>query len=133
MKNRLMLLAALALGGCAMNADNSLEQFKSQQWQLSGAAGDTFTLQVNGDRVSGKGGCNRFFGAIKSLDVQELTLGAIGATRMMCMEGDLAERESEFFRQLDQVRGYAISGQQLQLKDGAGSVLMTLDDKGPAN
>jgi heat shock protein HslJ len=43
-----------------------------------------FTLQVAGDKVAGKGGCNRYFGGITEQGDGVLTLGAMGSTRMMC-------------------------------------------------
>ena len=58
MNNKLILLAALALGGCAMTTGSTLAQLQASTWQLQGASGDTFTLQVAGDKVAGKGGCN---------------------------------------------------------------------------
>ncbi|MFL9592548.1 META domain-containing protein [Aeromonas schubertii] len=132
MTNRLVLMAALVLGGCSVNSGNSMEQFKSQQWQLAGAKGDTFTLQVAGDRLAGRGGCNRYFGAIEQIDASTLTLGPVGATRMMCVEGDLSAREGEFFGKLGQVKGYAIAGDRLELKSADGAVLLTFESRGAA-
>ena len=64
MNKKLTLLAALALGGCAMATGSTLAELQASTWQLQGASGDTFTLQVAGDKVAGKGGCNRYFGGI---------------------------------------------------------------------
>ena len=49
MNNKLILLAALALGGCTMTTGSTLAQLQASTWQLQGASGDTFTLQVAGD------------------------------------------------------------------------------------
>ncbi|MEW7864487.1 META domain-containing protein [Aeromonas diversa] len=132
MKPLLVLMAALALGGCAVSTGNGMEQLKAHQWQLTGAKGDTFTLQVAGERLAGRGGCNRYFGAIERLDASTLTLGPVGATRMMCIEGDLAAREGAFFATLGQVKGYAVAGDRLELKGADGAVLLTFERRGAA-
>lgn len=40
------------------------------------------------DKVSGKGGCNRYFGAFK-LDAERLAIGPLGATRMACPKDEM--------------------------------------------
>ena len=54
MNKKLTLLAALALGGCAMATGSSMAQLQASSWQLQGATGDTFTLQVVDGKVAGK-------------------------------------------------------------------------------
>jgi len=41
------------------------------------------------DRVSGKTGCNRYFGAFR-LDAESLAIGPLGATRMICPKDEMA-------------------------------------------
>ena len=126
MNKKLTLLAALALGGCAMTASSNLAQLQASTWQLQGASGDTFTLQVAGDKVAGKGGCNRYFGGITQQGDGVLTLGAMGSTRMMCA-GDLAGKEANYLQALEMVATYRISGQQLVLSDANKTALLTFD------
>lgn len=126
MNKKLTLLAALVLGGCAMTASSNLAQLQASTWQLQGASGDTFTLQVAGDKVAGKGGCNRYFGGITQQGDGVLTLGAMGATRMMCA-GDLAGKEVNYLQALEKVATYQISGQQLVLSDANKTALLTFD------
>ena len=126
MNKKLTLLAALALGGCAMTASSNLAQLQASTWQLQGASGDTFTLQVAGDKVAGKGGCNRYFGGITQQGDGVLTLGAMGSTRMMCA-GDLAGKEANYLQALEKVATYQISGQQLVLSDANKTALLTFD------
>ncbi|USV56544.1 META domain-containing protein [Aeromonas encheleia] len=126
MNKKLTLLAALALGGCAMTASSNLAQLQASTWQLQGASGDTFTLQVAGDKVAGKGGCNRYFGGITQQGDGVLTLGAMGSTRMMCA-GDLAGKEANYLQALEKVATYRISGQQLVLSDANKTALLTFD------
>lgn len=126
MNKKLILLAALALGGCAMTTGSTLAQLQASTWQLQGASGDTFTLQVAGDKVAGKGGCNRYFGGITEQDDGVLTLGPMGATRMMCM-GELAGKEMEYLESLEKVASFQISGNQLVLRDAGKATLLTFD------
>ena len=126
MNKKLTLLAALALGGCAMATGSNLAQLQASTWQLQGASGDTFTLQVAGDKVAGKGGCNRYFGGITQQGDGVLTLGAMGSTRMMCM-GDLAGKEMLYLQKLEKVATFKVSGQQLVLSDANKVALLTFD------
>ncbi|QNF23793.1 META domain-containing protein [Aeromonas hydrophila] len=126
MNKKLTLLAVLALGGCAMATGSKLTQLQASTWQLKGASGDTFTLQVAGDKVAGKGGCNRYFGAITQQGDGVLALGPMGSTRMMCM-GDLAGKEMLYLQKLEKVVSFQISGQQLVLSDANKAALLTFD------
>ena len=126
MNKKLTLLAALALGGCAMATGSNMAQLQASSWQLQGATGDTFTLQVADGKVAGKGGCNRYFGGITQQGDGVLTLGAMGSTRMMCM-GDLADKEMLYLQKLERVATFKISGQQLVLSDANKVALLTFD------
>ncbi|CAB5703350.1 META domain [Aeromonas hydrophila] len=126
MNKKLTLLAALALGGCAMATGSKLTQLQASTWQLQGASGDTFTLQVAGDKVAGKGGCNRYFGSITQQGDGVLVLGPMGSTRMMCM-GELAGKEMLYLQTLEKVASFQISGQQLVLSDANKAALLTFD------
>ena len=126
MNKKLTLLAALALGGCAMATGSSMAQLQASGWQLQGATGDTFTLQVVDGKVAGKGGCNRYFGGITQQGDGVLTLGAMGSTRMMC-PGDLAGKEMIYLQQLEKVATFKVSGKQLVLSDANKVALLTFD------
>ena len=126
MNKKLTLLAALALGGCAMATGSSMAQLQASSWQLQGATGDTFTLQVADGKVAGKGGCNRYFGGITQQGDGVLTLGAMGSTRMMC-PGDLAGKEMIYLQQLEKVATFKVSGKQLVLSDANKVALLTFD------
>ncbi len=80
------------------------------------------TLRFEGDRIGGHAGCNRYFGTVKDGDKPgDLTLGPLGATRMMCAEPQMAV-ETRFTRQLAGVRKMGFMAGQLALsyeKDGA--------------
>jgi len=126
MNKKLTLLAALALGGCAMATGSSMAQLQASSWQLQGATGDTFTLQVADGNVAGKGGCNRYFGGITQQGDGVLTLGAMGATRMMCI-GDDMNKEMDYLQKLEKVATYSIKGNQLTLSDANKAALLTFN------
>jgi heat shock protein HslJ len=128
MNKNLMLLATLALGGCAMTSGSNMTQLEANTWQLQGASADAFILQVAEGKVAGKGGCNRYFGGITKLDDKTLTLAGLGSTRMACM-GDLMAKEGDYLHKLTQVASYQVSGSQLVLKDASQATLLTFDAK----
>jgi len=71
-------------------------------------------LQVQGDRLSGSGGCNRFFG---SFDVSggSLQFHSVAQTMMAC-PGASMQREPELLEALKLVTSYQISGTTLQMR-----------------
>jgi len=109
-------------------------------WVLSGLAKDmviistwvdeAITAEFVDGQVSGSGGCNNYFSAYE-LDGNSLTLGPIGATRMMC-EDEVSQWEMEFFAALETVAGYTITRGTLTLTDAGGSTLITFQAQGAA-
>lgn len=71
-------------------------------------------------RVSGSGGCNRIAGAFE-LDGDKLRLGRMAGTMMACPSG--MEQERRFLQSLGAVERYRISGDRLELLNGAGAVV----------
>lgn len=77
------------------------------------------TLQIDGDRLSGQGPCNRYFGDV-TLAPPVFRAAEIGATRMACP--DLA-LESQYFTALGAVDQLALTADGLVLT-GAGHELV---------
>jgi heat shock protein HslJ len=73
----------------------------------------TLQLDAPAGKVTGKGGCNRYFGGV-TLAGQRLTLSGIGATRMACPPPAMTE-ENAYFGALERVTGYAVEGDVLTL------------------
>ena len=71
-------------------------------------------LQVQGDRLSGSGGCNRFFGSF-DLSGSSLQFHSVAQTMMAC-PGATLQREPELLETLKLVTSYQISGNILQLR-----------------
>jgi len=76
-------------------------------------------LQPHGNRLTGSGGCNRLMGSYR-LTGPSISLDAIASTKMACPEG--TEQEAAFVKTLEQVQGWKIVGEKLELNDGTGAV-----------
>lgn len=85
------------------------------------------TLQVEGDRIGGFGGCNRYFASVKGgKQPGDLEIGPVGATRMACPDPGMAI-EDRFLAVLSKVTKFTFLGGQLALSytddQGAGTLL----------
>jgi putative lipoprotein len=77
-------------------------------------------------RVTGSGGCNQLSGGYQ-VNGDRLTLSQTVSTMKACMKG--METEQAFLKALDQVRGWQITGQQLELLDESGKVLARFEGR----
>jgi heat shock protein HslJ len=73
----------------------------------------TLQLDARAGKVSGKGGCNHYFGGAVVIG-QQLAVSGIGATRMACPPPAMAE-EGAYLAALARVTGYAVEGDALTL------------------
>ena len=71
-------------------------------------------------RLSGSGGCNRFFGSYETGSEGDLSVSPLGATRMMCGEVGVMELEAAFFENLSDARSYSIEDGELAIRFAAG-------------
>jgi len=94
----------------------------------AGQAGPQLVFASDTLQVSGSGGCNRITGGF-TLEGDRLHLGPLAATMMACVNG--MEQEQRFLKSLTQVERYRISGRQLQLLDGSGTVLARFEGAAP--
>jgi heat shock protein HslJ len=73
-------------------------------------------------RVTGSGGCNRFFGPYE-VDGGRLAIGPVASTRMACPEPEgVGEQEAAFFAALERVATWSIREDRLQLRDEDGAL-----------
>jgi copper homeostasis protein (lipoprotein) len=109
-------------------ADATLE---NTPWKLTGLGNSSVTapspqreayllLDPRDHRVSGSGGCNRLMGSYE-LNGEQLKFGQMAGTMMACPEG--METEQAFFKSLEQVTRWKITGQSLELFGSDGKVL----------
>jgi len=124
--------AAALLVGCAATAGHresiSIADLDGTEWRLislDGAdPGGEMTMRFEGTKVTGKGGCNRFFGTVEDAAVAgALSFGPLGATRMSCGDA-LDSAENRYFTALDAVTRCAMDAGRLVLGgDAAGELL----------
>ncbi len=82
---------------------------------ITGAQGHPYIyLQVQGDKLSGSGGCNRFFGSY-DLSGSSLQFHSVAQTLMACA-GASMDREPALMQALKLTTSYEISDGVLQLK-----------------
>lgn len=81
-------------------------------------AGTEVSVTFTADgRISGTGGCNRFFGTYESGEGGSLTFSPLGATRMACPP-EIMSQEDSFFVALGRVTSFAIEDDRLSLAAG---------------
>jgi heat shock protein HslJ len=71
-------------------------------------------------RISGSGGCNRFFGSY-TISGNTIKIGPLASTRKGCP--GLLEAETAFFATLEAAKSFAQDGDSLVLYDAAGTKL----------
>jgi len=73
-------------------------------------------------RVTGSGGCNRYFGPY-ALDGDALSIGPLASTRMACFEpAGVGEQETAYLAALGRVATWSIREDRLQLRDPDGAL-----------
>lgn len=84
-------------------------------WDEPVPAEPAVTLRLDEDRFVGSAGCNSYFASVTTGDMPgDLRVGAVGATRKMCPEPEMAV-EHRFMRQLEGVRQLRFVAGQLAL------------------
>jgi heat shock protein HslJ len=123
------IVIALALGLAACD-ETGTETLTGTKWVAETINGKPViepggvTLTLSDERVTGRSGCNTYFGAAEHRD-GTLKIGSIGATKMACMRDGLMQQESEYLNTLEASQSYAIqSGPRLLLTSPAGGTLV---------
>ncbi|CAN7306100.1 YbaY family lipoprotein [Aminobacter sp. LjRoot7] len=81
------------------------------------------TLQIGKDgKVSGRGGCNGFFGSAK-VDGSKVTFGQIGSTQMAC-EQAVMDQEHKFHQALERAATFKIEQGKLVVADKDGKDIL---------
>jgi heat shock protein HslJ len=102
----------------------SLETFGARGVAVPPLEGTEITLALSSDgRVSGTGGCNRYFTSYESGEAGALSFGQIGLTRMACPT-ELMDQETAFLQALGDMARYEVDGDRLRLltEDGTGAL-----------
>jgi len=83
------------------------------------------TLVIEGGgRISGSGGCNRYFGTA-TVEGGKIKIGPLGATQMACVPAQM-EQERKFLDALGATKGFRLDDGKLVLLDAGGKPLMRL-------
>jgi heat shock protein HslJ len=138
------LLCSLALVAVACSGDDGSDAssssssggkkasvpFDGTNWALTdrsdlGVAlgGVAVTASFNDSAMSGSSGCNTYGAPIARDDPKVEITGAIATTQIACV-GPADSVEQAYLKMLPDVRTYAISGEQLTLKDLGGKALL---------
>jgi heat shock protein HslJ len=92
---RLSVLSFAALAACVTPALS--DEIQGVDWHLVGLEGQEVawnaSLRLDGNKVTGKAPCNRFFGT-NAADLPAVSVTALGATKMACP--DLAAEDAFF-------------------------------------
>jgi len=86
--------------------------------------GSEVFAEFKNSRLTGKGGCNNFFGGY-TVDGNNLTVSPLGSTMMACAE-DLMRQEAAFLTALQSAATFAIDGDQMQIMNAAGDTVLTM-------
>ncbi len=118
------LVALLIATSCATMKKTKAPSITEVKWVLEtlygekvnyGAEQKAAFMELKENKVTGYGGCNRFFGGYE-MDGTLLDFGMLGSTKMACPNS--SELESEFLKALDETKSFALEDGQLSLKDG---------------
>lgn len=82
-----------------------------------------FILDSKARRISGNGGCNIFNGSYYLEEGNKLSFSPLATTRMACFG---VENEDQFFRSLEQVKGFSVDGDNLVLYNAGKVEVMRL-------
>ena len=118
------LVAVLALtactGGDSLEGTNwTLESLNEQ----SVIAGTEITITFEGGEVSGSAGCNTYGGDYHA-GKSDLSFGMIFSTLMACVDSSVMDQEITYMAALDSVASYSITGDRLEMFDGAGATIL---------
>jgi heat shock protein HslJ len=123
MKNLfLSICAAAVLASCgAMSGGSSASKVGKAQPSLSNTKwaladnvkGKIPTLNIEGEKITGNGGCNNYFGTAKvDPATGNFSAGALGSTRMAC---DNMSVEKNFMDMVGKANKYVVTGNVLEL------------------
>ena len=133
MRRTLILLSSLLLGltGCAGSPDAgpAAGSLVGTTWTLTRLGSESITedleitLTFAGDgRVSGFGGCNRYFGDYRQSGAGRLGLGPLASTKKFCL-GPGSALERRYLDALHAVTRFDLSDGQLRLSHPGGELL----------
>jgi heat shock protein HslJ len=138
-----LVLASCLLAACADGGDagsGSSAALEGVTWVLDRGSIDALAPDAPADarvdasfedgRVSGRSGCNSYFGGY-DVDGDALTFDTLGGTEMACMPGSLMDLEAAYLAALGGVGSFRVTGDELVLT-GAGATLTFTSEPPPS-
>jgi heat shock protein HslJ len=136
MNSRKLTIAVVALAillvGCGSGPADSAS-LQDTRWVLvtlggnPPRAGTAPSAEFTADQISGSASCNTYFGTYTVGD-SEMTIGDVAHTEMWCAEPEgVMDQEQAFLAALASVAGYRLAGEQLELLDEPGGVILTFE------
>jgi heat shock protein HslJ len=113
---------AVLLVATALAASGVAPKLTGQTWQLAHSPGITATFTTAG-KVSGFSGCNTYSGTYTTTG-RSIRVGKLAATQIACSTA-VMNAERSYLAALTAARTYAIAGEKLRLRNGAGRTTLT--------
>ena len=104
-------ISGLVAAACASNAPTAI--LADTSWTVASLNGEPVaegapTIEFSGDRISGSGGCNRYFGGYEVTGAETIVIRGVGSTEMACEPTEIMSREQAYFTALSTVRSYRL-------------------------
>jgi heat shock protein HslJ len=120
-------ISGLAAAACASNVP--IAALSDTRWTVASLNGEPLaerapTIEFGRDRISGSGGCNRYFGGYEITGTDTIVIRGVGSTEMACEPMAIMTREQAYFTALDGVRSYRRDGDRLTLSSVAGPTIV---------
>jgi len=121
------IISGVAAAACASHAPDAV--LADTRWTVASIDGEAVderapSIEFSGDRVSGSGGCNRYFGRYEVTGAETIVIDGVGSTEMACEPTEVMAREQAFLSALDAARRYRRDGDRLTLSAVAGRTIV---------
>lgn len=94
-------------------------------------AGSGVSAEFRAEQIGGNGGCNGFSGSFER-NGNELIIGQLASTLMLCTPEELGTQETAYLGHLQNAATYQISDDRLEISNGEGEVVLTFTILEPA-
>lgn len=127
-----ILLLLIFITGCTTTPSTGLTDATWDLVSYQGSGGNMveilpgtiITAEFGEDgSVAGSAGCNNYFGTYEVTE-NSMTIGPTGSTLMYCEDDGLMEQETAYITNLNSVKYYSITGNQLTLEDENGNAIL---------
>ena len=107
----------------------STDDLSGVEWMLTHFSRDepvpensSITMVFENGKVSGSGGCNRYFAEVTEVSPGDIKIGEIGSTMMACPD-DVMQLEGRYLKAIGEVAGYSFLAGKLVLAYGDGDAV----------